>query len=178
MTSKTKNCPKQYKYDHVVVVVLENHGYHEIIGSKHAPYINHKLAKEGVLITNAYGEQHPSQPNYFWLFSGSNQGIYSDSSYWPKGSPGPVFETPNLYTALESTVGKCSFFGGFVDSPVTGDEMVYYPDNYAQYEANPTYANRHVPWLGFKNINSGNPAGITKNFENECKKINGLLQTW
>ena len=69
-------------YDHVVIVVEENHGYHQIINSPDAPYINNTLATAGVLITNAYGEQHPSQPNYFWLFSGSNQGITSDDPYF------------------------------------------------------------------------------------------------
>ncbi|MES0491058.1 MAG: alkaline phosphatase family protein [Leptospirales bacterium] len=149
-------------YDHVVIVVGENHAYEQIIGSSDAPYINNILIKEGVLIENAYGEQHPSQPNYYWLFSGSNQGITTDSPYWPSGSPGPVFETDNLYTALEKS-SSCSksetsnFFGGYVDSGTDTPVADYYKNT-------PNYGNKHVPWLGFKNINDGDPAGITRDF--------------
>ena len=153
-------------YDHIVIVVLENHSYSEIIGSANAPYINNTLVQDGVLINNAFGEQHPSQPNYFWLFSGSNQGVYYDHGYWPSGNPGPVFDAPNLYIALQSTVGTQipDFFGGYVDSGVNNTPVTdYYTDT-----AN--YANRHVPWLAFTNINNGNPAGITMDFGSEFPK--------
>ena len=59
--------------DHVVIVMEENHGYSEIIGSKYVPYIN-SLASAGALFTKSYAITHPSQPNYLELFSGSNQG--------------------------------------------------------------------------------------------------------
>lgn len=151
------------KYDHVVVVVLENHGYSEIIGnttndaSQIAPYIN-TLAQDGVLISNAYGEQHPSQPNYFWLFSGSNQGISSDSAYWPEGKPGPIFNTPNLYTALEKAMGADAqtLFGGYIDSG--GNDPI--TDFYA---GTTNYVNRHVPWLGFTNV----PSSVNHDFASE-----------
>ena len=63
---------------HVVVVVEENHGYSQIIGSSQAPYIN-TLASQGALFTNSSGIAHPSQPNYLAIFSGSTQGIIDDS---------------------------------------------------------------------------------------------------
>ena len=152
-------------YDHVVIVVEENHGYDQIVGSPDAPYINDKLIREGVLITNAYGEQHPSQPNYFWLFSGSNQGITSDDPYWT-GTAGPVFNSDNLYTALEqkfppSSSQPSNFFGGYVDSGTNKPVGNYYD---VTKPVKNNYANRHVPWLGFTNINNGDPAGITKDF--------------
>src|SRR5262249_5267358 len=76
---------------HVVVVVEENHAYSEIIGSRQAPYIN-ALAHgtHAALFTRSYGVAHPSQPNYLYLFSGSNQGVTNDSQ------PKSVFTTPNL----------------------------------------------------------------------------------
>ena len=61
-------------YDHVVIVVEENKDYEQIIGSAAAPYIN-LLKKEGASFTKMYAEEHHSQGNYFWLFSGSNQGV-------------------------------------------------------------------------------------------------------
>jgi hypothetical protein len=156
-----------FPYDHVVIVVLENHGYDEIIGSPHAPYINNELVKNGVLINNAYGEQHPSQPNYFWLISGSNQGITYDTPYWnhePRKHDhpaGPVFDTPNLFAALEEKVGPNSCIG-YVDSGSDQPIQDYYSDT-------DNYANRHVPWLGFTNINDGKPYDekVTKDFGTE-----------
>lgn len=69
-------------YDHVVVVVFENKQYGEIIGSANAPYIN-QLANAGASLTGMKALTHPSQPNYFNLFSGTTQGITSDGCYTP-----------------------------------------------------------------------------------------------
>lgn len=148
------------QYDHIVVVVEENHGYNQVIGSSNAPFINNVLVKGGVLITNAYSEQHPSQPNYFWLFSGSDQGITTDKPYWT-GAGGPVFTASNLYATLERKLSPSqNFFGGYVDSGTNVPVSNYYQDT-------DNYANRHVPWLGFQNINDGNPVGITRDFSTD-----------
>src|SRR4051794_27969185 len=64
--------------DHIVIVMEENHGYSEVIGSPSAPYIN-SLVAQGALFTNSFAVEHPSQPNYLDLFSGSNQGVTNDS---------------------------------------------------------------------------------------------------
>src|SRR4051812_35147500 len=63
------------KYDHVVIVIEENKDYGQVMGEKKAPYLNEVLAKEGAILTQIYGEEHHSQGNYFWLFSGSNHNI-------------------------------------------------------------------------------------------------------
>ena len=145
------------RYDHIVVVVLENSGYAQVIGSTDAPFINQQLVKGGVSISNAFGEQHPSQPNYYWLFSGSNQGITTDDAPWPSSDPGPVFDTNNLWLELRNNPPSPNFFFGYVDSgskkPVT--------DVWVDTD---TYATKHVPWLGFTNIFNGNPAAVTRDF--------------
>lgn len=64
--------------DHVVIVVMENKSFSQIIGSEGAPWIN-ALAREGALFTESYGVTHPSQPNYLALFSGSTRGIGSNA---------------------------------------------------------------------------------------------------
>jgi phospholipase C len=66
------------RFDHVVVVMEENHAFNEIIGSSSAPYIN-SLGPQGAVFTNSFAIEHPSQPNYLDLFSGGNQGVTSDS---------------------------------------------------------------------------------------------------
>jgi hypothetical protein len=62
---------------HVVVIVLENKEYGDVIGSADAPYVN-ALARRFGLATRSYGIRHPSLPNYLALTSGSTHGIDSD----------------------------------------------------------------------------------------------------
>lgn len=64
--------------DHVVVVVLENHGADQVLGSGAAPYLG-RLAGSGATFTRAAAVTHPSQPNYLALFSGDTQGVADDS---------------------------------------------------------------------------------------------------
>jgi len=87
------------KPDHIVIVILENHSYSQIIGSLAAPYIN-SLATDtlSALFTASYGIGHPSQPNYLALYSGSTQGVINDGI--PFGNP---FTTPNLGSQLISS---------------------------------------------------------------------------
>jgi hypothetical protein len=57
--------------DHVVFVIFENTSAGSIIGNPSAPYFN-QLASTGANFTNYFAIEHPSQPNYLDLFSGSN----------------------------------------------------------------------------------------------------------
>src|ERR1700716_2414375 len=62
-------------YDHIVIVVEENKDFEQILGDKFdAPYIR-KMAAEGASFERMFAEEHYSQGNYFWLFSGSNQNV-------------------------------------------------------------------------------------------------------
>lgn len=65
-------------FDHIVMVMFENHAYQQIEGSSSAPYFN-SLAKQGALFTNSFAVGHPSEPNYLAMFSGSTQGVTDDS---------------------------------------------------------------------------------------------------
>jgi hypothetical protein len=82
---------------HVVVVVLENREYAEVIGSPTAPYIN-SLANRYGLATRSYGVTHPSLPNYLALTSGSTDGIDSDCTSCSVSAPNIVdqLETAGL----------------------------------------------------------------------------------
>jgi len=83
--------PKPPVPDHVVIVVLENHGFSEIIDGGQAPFIR-SLARQGALFTRSYALMHPSEPNYLALFSGSTQGVGDDGNY--------SFDAPSLAGAL------------------------------------------------------------------------------
>lgn len=90
---------------HWVIVIEENHAASQIYG--HAPYID-SLAANGAKLTDMHGITHPSQPNYFALFSGSTQGVTSND-------PVSLGDRPNLADELHKA-GKT--FRGYVESPV------------------------------------------------------------
>src|SRR5436309_723060 len=69
--------PATDRWLHVVWIVMENHGYGNVIGSREAPYLN-ALARQCGLATDYHAISHPSLPNYIALTSGSTQGITED----------------------------------------------------------------------------------------------------
>ena len=81
-----KDLKDQEKFKHVVVVIEENHAFNEVIGDPNMPYVN-QLAAEGALMTDSHGVTHPSEPNYFALFSGSTQGVAADPCTWTVSGP-------------------------------------------------------------------------------------------
>jgi uncharacterized membrane protein len=126
--------------DHVVIVMEENHSFASIIGSSSAPYIN-SLAQQGALFTQSFGVEHPSQPNYLDLFSGSNQGVTDDSC--PH-----TFSTENL--ASELAAAGQTFTGFSEDLPSAGSTVC----------TSGAYAEKHTPWVNFTNV----PAGSNQPF--------------
>ncbi|MFF7351127.1 alkaline phosphatase family protein [Streptomyces filipinensis] len=128
--------------DHVVVVVFENHAYSQVIGSSSAPYLN-SLRSGGASLTQAYAETHPSQPNYFALFSGSTQGITDDSCYTPGFS-----SAPNL--ASETIAAGRSWASYNETLPSQGSTTC----------SSGKYARKHNPWFGFSDV----PASSAKTF--------------
>jgi hypothetical protein len=67
----------QSRDSRVIVVLLENAEYDEVIGSSSSPYVN-ALARRYGLMTQSFAITHPSLPNYLALTSGSTHGIDSD----------------------------------------------------------------------------------------------------
>jgi len=118
--------------DHVVVVVMENHSYDEILDATSAPYIR-SLAASGATMTQSFATGHPSEPNYLRLFSGSDQGVTDDSC--PH-----TFDAANLGSEL-LTAGK-TFLGYSEGLPSPG----YTGCNSGR------YARRHNPWVSFSNV--------------------------
>ena len=74
------------KLDRVFLIMMENHGYGQIINNPNAPFVNH-LAKSANLATNYFAVAHPSLTNYLEVVGGSNFGVQSDNSPdWGNGS--------------------------------------------------------------------------------------------
>ncbi len=66
------------RLDHVFVIMMENHGYSQIIGNPNAPFIN-GWVKESNLAANYFAIAHPSLTNHLEIVGGSNFGILTDS---------------------------------------------------------------------------------------------------
>lgn len=64
-------------YDHVFVILMENHAAGQIIGGTSAPYIN-SLLSQGAYAANYTAVAHPSLPNYLALTGGSTFGVTTD----------------------------------------------------------------------------------------------------
>lgn len=64
--------------NHVFVIVMENHGYGEILRNQNAAFIN-QYAKTANLATNYFAVAHPSLTNYLEVVGGSNFGVLSDN---------------------------------------------------------------------------------------------------
>lgn len=117
---------------HVVVVVIENHAFGEVLGSSSAPFLN-GLAARGATFTQLYAITHPSEPNYLALFSGSTQGLSSDAC--------PVrFASANLAGSLLAA-GK-TFTGYAEDLPHSGYTGC----------TSGEYAQKHAPWIAFTTV--------------------------
>ena len=132
-------------YDHVVIVIEENKDYEQIIPSKDAAFIN-QMAADGALFTKMFSEEHSSEGNYFWLFSGSNQAVGFDDDI-----PKKKFTTSNLGQQL--IAGGRSFKGYAEDLPAIGAE-----DRLAR-----GYARKHVPWISFANVPNGKTVESSSN---------------
>ena len=127
---------------HIVVCVLENHGYNQVIGCSSAPYIN-QLSNMGANMVEYYALTHPSQPNYLMLFSGGNQGVTTDNL--PTGTP---WTSPNLGASLINA--GFSFSGFSEDLPYIGSLV----------GSSGSYGRKHSPWInwqgsGLNQISSG-----------------------
>ena len=72
--------------DHVFVIVMENHGYKQIIGNPDTPFAN-SYAKSANSATNYFAIAHPSLTNYLEIVGGSNFGVHSVDPLRPPDSP-------------------------------------------------------------------------------------------
>src|SRR6266436_7916766 len=139
-------------YDHIVIVVEENKDFEQIFGDRSdAPYLK-TLAAEGASIGRMFGEEHFSQGNYFWLFSGSNQNVgFFDRVPSAANHPDYPFKASSLG---EQLIAKGLSFKGYAESlPSIGSTVDFDPPNCRGDQC--IYARKHVPWISFANVPNG-----------------------
>jgi len=153
------------RYDHIFVIILENHTTDEIIGSAAAPQLT-ALAKEYGFASNFFAERHPSEPNYVALVGGDTFGISDDDAFYCKpglskwgceksSRTGYVDHTvPGDSLATQFDSAGLSWKGYFEDIPEPGS-LVYRwpsPDRPASGKPDSLYAVKHNGFMTFKSV--------------------------
>ena len=140
--------------NHVVLVVLENANYAEVVGSADASYLN-SLLTEGALATNYYANVHPSIGDYFMLTTGAMASTYDAYA----GTVGP----PEIVSALTGAGKSWKVYAeGIPAAGYTGGDTG-------------TYLKRHDPLAYFTDVAGTAAAGNIVPFSQLATDVNGTL---
>jgi len=149
-TSAATSIPR---YQHIFLVVMENHDYsQQIIGNPYAPRIN-RLARTYGLATAYNGVTHPSEPNYVAMIGGSYFGIQDDAAYTSTaGGVDHTISQPSLADQL--TAAGLSWKAYQQSLPYAGYLGTAYP------VTDPVYQSKHNPFLNFASVQQASPAAL------------------
>ena len=148
-TSSASNTSSVPHYNHIFVLVEENHGFGSIIGNPYAPTFN-QLASTYGLATHYFGAIHPSEGNYVALTGANSYGIADDNPYYTH-----TIHNPSIVDQLEGA--GLSWKGYFQSMPYAGFKGVCYPVNCT----GPLYASKHNGFLNFVLVQK-NPSELQK----------------
>jgi phospholipase C len=126
------------KFDHIVIIMLENHSQDSVINNPDTPKIT-ALAHQYGYAADYYGVTHPSLPNYIAMTSGNNW--YSNSD-----DPGQRFDHVNIVDQLEAA--RISWTAYMESMPSVGFLGAYYPPD----ENQAFYVARHNPFLLYADV--------------------------
>jgi len=176
---------KPAHYDHIFVIVEENHGFSDIIGNPAAPNFN-ALASQYGLATNYFGVSHPSEPNYVALLGGSTFKINSDDPYYVNQvkAPSVISELDHAHIPWKAYLQAL---------PHPGYQGICYPDNCnGEPDKDPLYVSKHNAIANFttslnaadwsrqvpigqltSNLHSGNVPAFSWVIPDECHDQHG-----
>jgi hypothetical protein len=103
--------------DHVFLIMMENHGYSQIVGNPNAPFIN-QLANSAGYATKYFAVGHPSSTNYLEIVGGSNFGVRSDDypNWHSTCQPNLATGVTTLDNPAASPALVCPIWGTGVDA--------------------------------------------------------------
>jgi phosphatidylinositol-3-phosphatase len=102
--------------EHVFLVMMENHGYGQILNNPNAPFIN-KYAKSANLGTNYFAIAHPSLTNYLEVVGGSNFGVQTDNyPDWHNATCSPNLASGTTATDNPASPLICPIAGTGIDA--------------------------------------------------------------
>src|ERR1700675_3185356 len=102
--------------DRVFLIMMENHGYRQILNNPNARFIN-KYAKTANLATNYFAVAHPSLTNYLEVVGGSNFGVHSDNNpLWHSTSCATNLASGTVNTDTPASPAISPIWGGGPDA--------------------------------------------------------------
>ena len=131
-TARLCSVPTVPAFDHIFVLIMENHSASQIIGSADAPFINGLVASYG-LAANYTAVAHPSLPNYLALTGGSTFGVITDCT-------GCFQNAPNI--AVDRIAASGRTWRGYMESMPS---PAFVGDAYP-------YMQKHDPFVYYDNI--------------------------
>jgi acid phosphatase len=118
-------------FDHIVLILLENHDFDQVIGNPKMPNLN-AWATQYALLAQYHAVRHPSLPNYIALMSGGTFGISKDCTDC-------FLDQANLADRIEASGRTWRDYQEDMPSPCfTGDAKLY--------------VQKHNPFMYFDNI--------------------------
>jgi hypothetical protein len=154
------------RYEHIILIIAENHAYGQIIGNPGAPNLN-RLAKTYGSASNFYGEVHPSKANYIAMIAGDTFGIHDDDAYYCKSTSNdrycpslgrikPYVDHTIAARSLVDQLGErgMTWRGYYETLPAPGSKLVYFPDpnNPVAGEPDELYAAKHNAFINFRAV--------------------------
>ncbi len=141
--------PSVPHYDHIFLIVDENHGFSQIIGDPAAPNIN-ALANTYGLATSFFSVADPSAPNYVAMLGGNFFGIADDNAYYTH-----TVNKPSLMSQLEAA--HLTWKGYLQSLPYAGFRGICYPVKCNGVpDLDPLYSAKHNGIPYFKSIQDSN----------------------
>jgi hypothetical protein len=102
--------------DHVFVIMMENHGFSQIVGNPTTPFANQYM-KSANAATNYFAVGHPSLTNYLEIVGASNFGVRSDNSPdWHDANCTPNLASGLVVTDNPSSPNVCPIAGTGTDA--------------------------------------------------------------
>ncbi|HZQ07665.1 MAG TPA: alkaline phosphatase family protein, partial [Anaerolineae bacterium] len=125
-------------FDHIFIVVEENHSYDDVIGNPALPYFN-ALANQNGLAGQYVAIRHPSLPNYLALTGGDTFGITINCKPNPTNPAFCPIHAPNITDRIESAGKSWKAYNESMPSPCFLDHFG-------------NYAPRHNPFVYYDDI--------------------------
>ena len=137
-------------FDHIFVIMLENHSQSSVIDDANAPYIT-SLAHTYTMADHYYGVTHPSMPNYIASIAGDNFGLQDDNDQNVVN-----LDRTNLVDQLEA---KGVNWGAYMDTLPANKLDRFGPTVNGSTVS--LYAKKHNPFVLFDDVKN-NPARMAK----------------
>ena len=136
------------RFDHLFVIMLENHSQSSVIDDPNAPFIT-QLAHTYSMADHYYGVTHPSMPNYIATIAGDTFGIQDD-----KDQNVVNLDRPNLVDQLEAHHVS---WDAYMET-LPADKLASFQPRAAR---SPLYAKKHNPFVLFDDVKN-DPARMSK----------------